>query len=524
MFLLIQPQEKAVRTVDKIANDIHAWSLLDVEHVLLFIIVIFQIYLFLKIYKRTYALSKTFASKVEITQNETGIPNFKAKKSNKVLRRIEEAINNYLNNNFGSAVNFSIIRDIIDREIELEEEGLQQSIPTPLYLGLAATMIGIILGLWAMPGFSDANFSNSIGVLITGVKWAMTASLIGLILTTILSMFFKPRLQKLLRDKNEVISMLQAKLLPELVKADETGLTGLKSSLDMFSRKAETIVNGVIVAVAKTGKNINEQNRLLERIEKLDVTEISQANILLFERLEKNLKTLDNLYIHLNQIEKISENLKSFAERTEDVEMIAKSIDTSLKESRELTEFLTNHFKQLDNFKKYSIKAVNYTDAHFRDIIEKLTKEVENRIRRLNELSNQTDADLREIFQKISENLDKKTQEHIRAFYKAYNDAVPKFDNLNKLKLLDEIKKVLEKNLEQERIQSDRLNNLITKQQTAPKQKSARNKVPAITGSNNKKKTNNQSSSNGIETNTKLNWYDKLNEKILRFYKKMRNG
>jgi hypothetical protein len=68
-----------------------------------------------------------------------------------IIQRIREAINLYLLNNYGAAVNFSIIKDIIDREVDIKDEEISNSIPTPLYFGLAATMIGIIFGLFSMP-------------------------------------------------------------------------------------------------------------------------------------------------------------------------------------------------------------------------------------------------------------------------------------------------------------------------------------------------------------------------------------
>ena len=78
-----------------------------------------------------------------------------------IIQRIREDINLYLLNNYGAAVNFSIIKDIIDREVDIKDEEISNSIPTPLYLGLAATMIGIIFGLFAMPGKWPAFFRRN---------------------------------------------------------------------------------------------------------------------------------------------------------------------------------------------------------------------------------------------------------------------------------------------------------------------------------------------------------------------------
>lgn len=124
-----------------------------------------------------------------------------------IIGRIKEDINNYLLNNYGAAVNFSIIKDIIDREVDIKDDEISHSIPTPLYLGLAATMIGIIFGLFAMPELSGNHFSKGIDALINGVKLAMFGSLSGLACTTILSSrFYKNAKKQLLKDKNQQIS------------------------------------------------------------------------------------------------------------------------------------------------------------------------------------------------------------------------------------------------------------------------------------------------------------------------------
>ena len=80
---------------------------------------------------------------------------------------------------------------MIDREIDVKDEEITLAIPIPLYFGLAATMLGIIFGLWAMPDINGDNFSTAINTLINGVKWAMGASLTGLACTIIITLIYK---------------------------------------------------------------------------------------------------------------------------------------------------------------------------------------------------------------------------------------------------------------------------------------------------------------------------------------------
>jgi len=109
------------------------------------------------------------------------------KGSNETINNVKVAINTYLINNFGAAVNFSIIKDIVDREINVKDEEIAQTVTLPLYLGLAATMIGIIFGLFSMPELNGDGFLNGVNAIIGGVKIAMIGSLSGLFCTVFLS-------------------------------------------------------------------------------------------------------------------------------------------------------------------------------------------------------------------------------------------------------------------------------------------------------------------------------------------------
>ncbi|MGB8358723.1 MAG: hypothetical protein WCD55_08920, partial [Bacteroidales bacterium] len=259
-----------------------------------------------------------------------------------IIRRIKEDINLYLLNNYGAAVNFSIIKDIIDREVDVMDEEISNSLPTPLYLGLAATMVGIIFGLFAMPESNGQHFTEGIDALVNGVKLAMLGSLSGLACTTILSSFvYKNAKRQISRDKNEQISYLQATLLPELVRAEDTGVSGLKASLDRFARMATDISDNVLIAANQTGKNLTLQNEVIDKVGKLDVMKISEANLELFNRLESNMVTFNKFSEYISLMSQVSDNLRDFANRTANIDNVVNQIDLSLQENNRLSRFLT---------------------------------------------------------------------------------------------------------------------------------------------------------------------------------------
>ncbi len=390
-----------------------------------------------------------------------------------IIQVIKEDINLYLLNNYGAAVNFSIIKDIIDREVDVKDEEIANSLPTPLYLGLAATMIGIIFGLFSMPESNGQHFAEGIDALINGVKLAMLGSLSGLACTTILSSFiYKNAKRKISRNKNEQISYLQATLLPELIKAEDTGVSGLKASLDRFARVATDISDNVLVAVNKAGENILSQKEVIDKVANLDVLKISETNLELFNRLESSMSAFSKFSEYLSLMSQISNNLKDFASRTRNIDNVVNQIDMSLQENSRLSRFLASHFEKIEASGTAALKAVDISDAHFREAIEKLKvetdnclnqafravnesathfsvaieklkEEIDSRISRLNQDASANESKLAEIYNEIGVKLAAATSEHISQLKTAYSNAIPRFDQLDNLQMLPKIQEQL---------------------------------------------------------------------------------
>lgn len=387
-----------------------------------------------------------------------------------IIKRICDDINNYLLNNYGATVNFSMIKDIVDREVDIKDEEISHSIPTPLYLGLAATMIGIIFGLFSMPELNGDHFSKGIDALINGVKLAMFGSLSGLACTTILSSFFYKNAKKqVLNAKNKQISYLQAMLLPELLKAEESGISGLKASIDRFARETTGMATILYNTSLKTESNLKIQNEIvvtqkeiIHKIESIGVTRVSKANLELLEKLEKNIQSFNQFANYLELMGRISLQLQDFASRTANIDSITRHIESSLSENKKLIEFLSSHFNKIENAGNAALNAVDVADSHFRDAIERLklntnstlenlyksisesssrfaeaidnlNNEIQTRTERINQNSADHESKLSEIYNDIGNKLKTIADEHIGQLNSTFKEAVPRFDELKHL-------------------------------------------------------------------------------------------
>jgi hypothetical protein len=485
-----------------------------IEIVLIIGVIIYQFYISGRIYKNINQLKEIFRNRLSVisgyiersnlNKNETSIKDIVFTDSGKdtssddkrhdrktvrisitdtsgkgTIQTIKEYINLYLLNNYGAAVNFSIIKDIIDREVDVKDEEISNSLPTPLYLGLAATMIGIIFGLFAMPESNGQHFAEGIDALVNGVKLAMLGSLSGLACTTILSSFiYKNAKRQISREKNEQISYLQATLLPELIKSEDTGVSGLKASLDRFARVATDISDNVLVAVNKSNENILLQQEVIDKVANLDVLKISETNLELFNRLESNMSSFNKFSEYVSLMSQISDNLKDFASRTKNIDNVINQIDLTLQENDRLSRFLTSHFEKIETSGFAALKAVDLSDAHFREAIEKLKvetdnclnqafravnesashfsgaieklkEEIDSRISHLNQDASVNESKLAEIYNEIGVKMASATSEHISQLQAAYSNAVPRFDQLNNLQILPKIQEQLSDGISQ---------------------------------------------------------------------------
>jgi hypothetical protein len=445
-----------------------------------------------------------------------------------IIKRICDDINNYLLNNYGASVNFSIIKDIVDREVDIKDEEISHSITTPLYLGLAATMIGIIFGLYSMPETNGDDFSKGIDSLLNGVKLAMYGSLFGLACTTILSSFFyKNAKKKVLSEKNKQISYLQAMLLPELLKAEESGISGLKASIDKFARDTTGIATILYNTTLKTETNLKIQNEtilsqkeIIQKIESIGVTRVSKANLELLDKLERNIQSFNQFANYLELMGRISSQLQDFASRTVNIDNITKHIETSLSENKDLVAFLSSHFYKIETAGNAALNAVNVADSHFKDsinrlklntenalenlyksitessskfavAIDSLNNEIQTRTERINQNSADHESKLTEIYNDIGGKLKIIADEHIEQLNSSFNEAVPRFGDLKHLAELPAIREQFTKQNNSKKFIEvlEDLNESVLKVKENSNQNNLLNKLSSIEGTLKRNKT-----------------------------------
>lgn len=203
----------------------------DIVPFIILAIICTQVFFFIKNLMRMGQFSKIFSeeSSWRLRRNtETSLVDGVYGSGNSIFESIKNSINKYLGNNSGSVIDFGLLKDAIDRHCDSVENDIATQTPIPLYWGLAGTMAGVILGLWDLldsnailtlmgsgAGQIDANTQDAakgIDALLSGVAWAMGASICGIILTTINSILFKQCKLKEENGKNSFLAWMQSEL------------------------------------------------------------------------------------------------------------------------------------------------------------------------------------------------------------------------------------------------------------------------------------------------------------------------
>ncbi len=334
------------------------------------------------------------------------------------FKKVIESTNNFLKRSKGSAADFNIIKDISERESDKIERAILSLIPSPIYIGLLGTMIGISISLWRITfPINDTSIQH----LIQGASVAMLASASGILLTLICnSIVFKKA--KYDRDelKNEYYTFLQNQLMPGLYKDMNNSLMNIRGVLDKFNEEFNVNFSHNIhtfkESISLISVNLQNQKEYLIELKKLKLTEIVKSNKEILDKIsststklfDKIISTTDNLletvdktkafFNELNAIAEQSKTLftsmqrstKSLIKTFDDVtglkdklSRIFEHTETNLERSNRLIEFLNSYYGDLQKIKIDSeILMKNLNNG-----IEKISNEYIGTLKSMNQTS-----------------------------------------------------------------------------------------------------------------------------------------
>ena len=290
-------------------------------------IILLQIIFFIKNVQRMIEYKKIFEEENSwgIAHNpETDFVSGIYGKGNEVFTSIKDSINKYLGNNSGSVIDFSLLKDAVDRHCDSVENDINTLTPVPLYCGLAGTMAGVIVGLGSLlstgsitallssgqGNFGDA--ANGVNDLLEGVAWAMIASICGIFLTTVGSILFKRYKLKGESGKNTFLAWLQAKLLPELPSDTSDALSKLVKNLNKFNNTFAANTSELRGALTQVNESYRIQGDIIKAVHDMDVMKMAKANVRVLEELKECTDKLELFNQYLNDVHGYTDEIQTF--------------------------------------------------------------------------------------------------------------------------------------------------------------------------------------------------------------------
>lgn len=310
------------------------------------------------------------------------------KNKHKQFTEVVNSTNAYLCKNKGAAADFNILQDICERYIQRLDNSIGNLINVPLYIGLAGTFVGIIVGLWGIE-FTDASDSinsASINELLKGVVAAMSASLIGLILTVINTAWtYKNSVYKNDTDKNQYYDFIQRELLPVLNVGMAGSLTSFRSVLNNFILKFGENISEYHDTAVLLNDNLSKQHLVLEEINKLSLTKTSSIIAETFSDLKNSseqLKMFIDYQQGLNQnivdtqqvVSGLNNTLDKFQNFNTNLEVLSQNVNSAIELQRQLKDSLELHFPTINDHKEIWRSQVDEINSDIKNVYKELAE------------------------------------------------------------------------------------------------------------------------------------------------------
>ena len=294
------------------------------------VVVCFQLYKFFENLKRINLFSRIFAGQdYELVRDESELVVGITGSGNKIFDDIKSSINGYLKGTKGTEVDFQLLKDSVDRHCDMIEDEINSQMPLPLYFGLAGTMGGAIIGLMALVrgdsvlqlmagnlgAVGNHNVANNINDLLWGVAIAMLASAIGIILTSLNTIYFKNKKLQEETDKNIFLAWMQSRVLAAVPSSVSQQMKALVSQLVTFNRSFRSNTDAITTTLNKAKEVYKSQADVIEEYKAIDLEAIATGVSSIMRRLRSSTESLDNFTQYLDKVHDYYEEMQVFAEK-----------------------------------------------------------------------------------------------------------------------------------------------------------------------------------------------------------------
>ncbi len=331
---------------------------------------------------------------------------------NYILDQILLSINGYLLRSRGAVIDFVLVQNIVERKSAAYRQGIIRHSLFPVYIGLLAFILGVGIGIFFLPELPDelissAVFRISAATLLSQAKWAVISALCGMVLTFLLLAFLYPSARNhFSKQKNEFYNFVQVELLPVLIQDTTHSLHLLQVSLNTFQRNFTDSIASLGDLMNKNYEALLAQEKTIAAIKEIDVMRLAQANLEMFQALDKSAGELQKFTQYLTSMDRFIENTASLNEkinewlrRTGEIERVVGQIEESMRNNERLQAFIQSHFSELERRGQLINNTVIKVDNVLDKSLNELMEHTQHKIRAIRELTVREEDQLMKAFE-----------------------------------------------------------------------------------------------------------------------------
>ena len=320
---------------------------------------------------------------------------------------LADGINRYILKCRTVAPDFGAVQGMAEREYERIVKDIESTIQLPLYIGMMGTLFGIIFGLFQLDISGDLE-GNDIQFLLYGVKIAMIAGFVGLLLTTLSNTFlFKNAQNEADLRKNKFYRFIQTDLLTASSGDLATVVASMQKNLELFNDKFRGNILEFDKSTAAIFENTRTQRDFLSKLNEMDFQKVVAANIEIFNKLTDITGEFDKFTVYISQLNQnmaaatqLGTKLDTLIGTAEGaglhIASIAKDVDSRLATSNEVMQYMKQHSSAMEERKSVLAKAIIDFDSFLQKTLTQLEQTaLERSIAIKDNLIKQEDAMLR---------------------------------------------------------------------------------------------------------------------------------
>ena len=307
--------------------------------------------------------------------------------SNPTFKTIIESINVYLKKNKGNAIDYHLIKDIVDRNCDALEDEIQAQLPMPLYAGLAGTMSGVIVGvgyLWLSGGLKEllstdkteqvanafaktgeqavTSGADGIEAVLGGIALAMLASFIGIILTTFGSWRAKSVKVQVEIGKQKFLSWLQQELLPKLKTGVDAEIGRITDNIKESNASFAANTTKLNATLKDINQAISGMTGMLHSLENLNVVQFASANIQVYDKLK-------NCTDELGRFAQYITSLDDFIAKIDTLSTKMGEADDRVRAIEEMGRYFRDERSNLEAMKGVISSSIGEADADLKNAV-----------------------------------------------------------------------------------------------------------------------------------------------------------